>query len=611
MKKKIFNNKPNKNVILPIMGLVLIGIFYGCSTMETRDNKLYEVYQDKNQNEMRKIDGQVITNGISPFKKVEFNKGFENMVIDISSDNKYIFYLSQSKESAGNKNIIYGEKSSKYYLMLYSVEDKNSTVLKSDIDLVTLSKWNKQGNVIAFLSGEKLYIYNIEKKSFMFQDEVKVDPVTYFGWSPDGKRLYTEHTNLVNNTVYYMDSKEKVESYSSNESKYYKGMLDKNYYYVTTNEITKSTLNKVSTFIVDAKGNNIKKIYNGKFRDAYKTSALLIGENDFRLYYISNVNDSYKPMVINKGCIYDAKFIYNGDFAYTIRNKGTGENKFTLILVDKNGSEREKYVVSGGKFSISPDGKQARIAGENKEQIDFEKNSVQFSTGVVDKQKEEVFKAIRGASEVIAEYMCTGIHDMEKTKKYFANNEALNQYALFDMENIYKDKNDIVATIPSRDYDLKLQATSYSVVDNTNAYVTVLGVMRNSGGSIINIDLGLSLTYNAKENKWYVTGISTFNNTDEYKKVKDLCMDYMVKGKEGKLFMGIFKDKELSLVQIQFWDISKPGFAANIDKGNYCKVYMKLKDESKDTIYKLILHKDTQGNWELTDLKNERLSYLY
>ncbi|WP_035294158.1 PD40 domain-containing protein [Clostridium sp. KNHs214] len=611
MKKKIFNNKPNKNVILPIMGLVLIGIFYGCSTMETRDNKLYEVYQDKNQNEIRKIDGQVITKGINPFRNTNFDQEFNNTLIAVSPDNKYIFYMSESKEVGNNKNIISGEVSSKFYLMLYDVQEKNSTVLKSDIDLVTLSKWNKQGNIIAFLSGEKLYIYSIDKKRFMFQDETKGDFVTYFGWSPDGKRLYTEHANLVNNTIYYMDSKEKIESYSSNESKYYKGVLDREHYYVTTNEITKSTLNKVSTFIVDDKGNKIKKVYNGKFRDSYKTSALLVGENDFRLYYINNINDSYKATVIDKKCIYDAKFIYNGDFAYTIKNKVEEESKFTLILMDKNGKERKRYPVSGGKFSISPDGKKAQIAGENKEQIDFETSSVQFSTGAVDKQTQEIFKAIRGASEVVAEYMCSGVYDMDETKKYFSNNDALNQYALLDMEYIYKDKNDIVATIPSSEYDLKLQAANYKVIDNTNAYVEVLGVMKNSGGSIINVDVEVALTYNAKESKWYVTGLSTFNYAEEYQKVKKLCMDYLVKGKEGKMFMGIFKDKELSLVQIQFWDIAKPGLAANIYNGNYCKVYIKLKEKPKDTIYKIILHKDAKGNWELTDLKNERLSYLY
>lgn len=611
MKKKIFNNKPNKNVILPIMGLVLIGIFYGCSTMETRDNKLYEVYQDKNQNEIRKIDGQVISKGIDPFRNINFNEGFSKIPVAVSPDNKYIFYMSESKEVGNNKNIISGETSGKFYLMLYDVQSQNSTVLKSDIDLVTLSKWNKQGNIVALLSGEKLYIYNMKKMCFMFQDETKGDFVTYFGWSPDGKRIYTEHANLVNNTVYYMDSKEKVESYSSNESKYYKGALDKEYYYVTTNEITKSTLNKVSTFIVDSNGNKMKKVYNGKFRDSYKTASLLIGENDFRLYYINNINDSYKPMVIDKRCIYDAKFIYNGDFAYTIKNKVEEEGKFTLILVDKKGKEKERYLVSGGKFSVSPDGKKAQIAGENKEQIDFENSSVQFSTGDIDKQRGEIFKTIRGASEVVAEYMCSGVYDMEKTKEYFSNNDALNQYALLDMEHIYKDKNDIVATIPSSEYDLKLQAANYKVINNANAYVEVVGVMKNSGGSIININIELALTYNTKENKWYVTGLSTFNYTEEYEKVKKLCTDYLVKGKEGKMFMGIFKDKELSLVQIQFWDIAKPGLAANIQNGNYCKVYIRLKEKSKDTIYKMVLHKDTKGNWELTDFKNERLSYLY
>lgn len=614
MKKKIFINKPNKIIIISFLALAVIGVIYMCSNMYIKDNRVYEVNQDKNQDEIRKIDGQVSTKGKNSFTKLNFHIKNDKFPITVSKDKKYIFYVKPFKDSEKVTNIVSGNIPLKVNLIIYDVENNKEFILKKDIPLITACKWNNEGNMVAFCGGEKIYIYNMDKKTFLFQNETKADYVTYFGWSPDGKRLYTEHSNLPNNTIYYVDSKEKIESYNSHENKYYKGNIDKNYYYVTTNEIVNSTSQRVSTLVVDSNGQKIKKLFSGKFRDAYGISSLLIGENDFGLYYINNINDSFEPLLISNEYIYDVKFIYNEGFVYTIKNRvndGNNQNNFVMVVVNNKGKEVKRFIVSGGNFSLSPDGKKALVSGRRGEIIDFENNSLEYSTKFKYEDKEEVFKTIRGAAEVIAKYMCSGKYNINETKKYFSNNEKSNQYALLDLKNIYKDKNEIIPTVISNKYDIYIEADDCKIINKSIAYVKVHGILRNSGGSINNLSLELELNYNSKENKWYIVGLSNFSYTDEYKKVENTCNEYIVKAKQGKLFNGLFKNKDLDLLQIQFWDISKPGLALNLKQSNYCKVYIKVKEGKNSSLYKLILHKDIKNNWEISELKKDRLSYLY
>ncbi|WP_392486177.1 hypothetical protein ACER0A_010365 [Haloimpatiens sp. FM7315] len=616
MNRNVFTSKPTAYAFVFFLIISMANILEGCSFLEIKDNKVYEVNQDKNQEDIKKIDGQINIDQENKFVNLNFQCEDNKIPVAQSMDKRYVFYLKPVNLREEIKTVIYGETYYCYNLIKYDNKNKEDKIIKRNIPLISLAKWNPNGKIIAFIAKDKLLIYDMNKDKFVFEDEVKKDYVKYFGWSPDGKRLYTEHPDLVNNTIYYMNSNEKVEAYNSKETIYYKGNIENKYYYATINEINKPSMNKVCTLIVDKDGNKIKKLANGKFRDNYKLSTLLIGENDFNLYYFKNVNTSNKPKIITKEKVYDAKFIYNGNIAYIIKNKDMSKNNFLLFVIDSYGREIQRHEVSGGNFLIYPNGKKAQISGGNREIIDFSINSVEFlKSDVVDREKENIFEVIRNGMNLLFKYVSDGQNgNIFELKKYFINTKNPELVALFDVENIFKEKNEIFTTIPSKYYDFSLESPSINIIskDNTKKAIVYLdGKYRNAEGTNASIDLELELIFS--NNKWYINGLSTFSDTDEYLKIKNVCNEYIKLAEMGETLKGKFKGKHLTIGQIQFWQISEPKLASKIEESNYCKVYIKVTNNNneEEEIYKVILHKELNKIWLIQDFQNNRLSYLY
>jgi hypothetical protein len=77
---------------------------------------------------------------------------------------------------------------------------------------------------------------------------------------------------------------------------------------------------------------------------------------------------------------------------------------------------------------------------------------------------------------------------------------------------------------------------------------------------------------------------------------------------EGKLFEGKFKGKDVKIAQIQFWQMSEPTLSSNVDYANYCKVYLRVIENGKEIIYKMVLSKDR--SWAPAMPESEGLSWL-
>ena len=57
--------------------------------------------------------------------------------------------------------------------------------------------------------------------------------------------------------------------------------------------------------------------------------------------------------------------------------------------------------------------------------------------------------------------------------------------------------------------------------------------------------------------------------------------------------------------------MSDPHLAANIEYSNHCKVYLKVKQNNKELIYKMILTKTGENKWTVDAITKDRLSSLY
>jgi hypothetical protein len=57
--------------------------------------------------------------------------------------------------------------------------------------------------------------------------------------------------------------------------------------------------------------------------------------------------------------------------------------------------------------------------------------------------------------------------------------------------------------------------------------------------------------------------------------------------------------------------MSDPHLAADIEYANHCKVYLKVKENNKELIYKMLLTKTDENKWVLDVITKDRLSSLY
>jgi hypothetical protein len=93
--------------------------------------------------------------------------------------------------------------------------------------------------------------------------------------------------------------------------------------------------------------------------------------------------------------------------------------------------------------------------------------------------------------------------------------------------------------------------------------------------------------------------------------MKKRAVQYIADIKSGKLFDGKLKDYDISIAQIQFWEMSEPHLADNITSANFCKIYIRVRKNGTEETYKLIVDKKNQKDWKPSRLDNLRLSHLF
>jgi hypothetical protein len=598
-----------KNRFLFMAAAIVAAIsMFGC-TKTPKENQVHVVKDNVESKDINKIDKQINTEGINPFYTLEGLNVEENrnqIPLTLSKDRGYVYYmkLTASKPKEEDYKIIKGEALCKVDIIKVNIITADTKYIASNVPFVSRVKWNKEGNLVAFLGGNTLTIYNDSDNKLIQSFQGDGDGITSIGWSPDGKKIYTEGQNLINTGIYYVDSKKYVHSYETKESLFYKGFLDSQYFFCTERVGDDS----YNTVIADKDSEIVSKIESSaRFRDSYKRSFLQIGKDNFSLEYYADINEPDKVKIISKEYINDAKFIYNGGFAYITPNDNPEENNFYLHIVNEKGEEENKILVSGSTIMILPEGKIGYIGGTHIERVDLINYSIEEAA--IEKSSEDIesiLRTLRGAMDVIYKFEIAQKKDLERVNKYFIDSNNPEQWALTDVINIFNEK--IKLTPEASDYNLVLRLKGLSInKDQATANISVAA--RNSFGS--GVGMSNTVEFIKRENKWYVTGLSTFPNSKQYKEVNTKVEALVKQAQQGKLFNGELKDKEVHIGQIQFWQLSEPHLADNIDFSNYCKVYLKVKENGTEVLYKLILDRKNQSYWKEGNLSKERLSLLF
>lgn len=611
-------------VVLCIAGVLL---YYGFAGSVFKDDTVYTA-GDTGAEFSHLSAAQLKTEGIIPFRKMDGLPAdiLETSIpVTISPDGKSVYYMDLTHDIEGEK-AIKGEDLTSVEFIKYDIETKTPTLI-AVCRFISLAKWNGAGTKLAFLSGDKVFVYDVANNK---TDELVNNAATYFGWSPEGNKIYTEHPNLPNGSTYYTDSQKTVKPYEDPENLYFKGILDNDYYYATkraiVDEITakaRGTAEEIKTVVANAQKNIVKELPGGRFRDSYGRAMLQTGLSGFELHYFPDINKQ-EVKVLTKEYVYDAKFVSGGRIAYITKDKNIEANDFLLTLADAHGNETGNMTISSSRICLSPDGETGYGSGPRKEVIDFtqfklKESRIPFVSA--SSEEEAVFKAVRGAMDVYYRFeLIKDGRDEAGISKYFIDSSNPEQWGNFDAlmkmrESSWSpDAEHYALHIYWNDFKVDVTERKPLVMfsprsDRPRATANISVQGRNSSGSGFGMQHSLELI---KENgKWYVTGLSTFAESPEAAKMKTIVENMVKDIRQNGSFDGILKGKDVQIGQIQFWRLSDPHLSPDIKTANYCKVYLKVMEDGKEQIYKMVLDKENQNYWKVSKITKDRLSGLF
>jgi hypothetical protein len=467
------NNKKVLLLILSAVLFILAASFELYKGSAPRENKLYIVREKEANRDISAIDSSITARVPSPFYELPSaltDDSHEQIPVTLSPDKRYLYFMAPSivKVKAGRPTVIKGPTTIYMSLIKKELSTGKSSVIIPELPFITTVKWSPNGNIAAFSGGGKLTVYDAVEEREILAEELKNEQVQYFGWSPDGKKLYTEQSNLPNGFLLYTDIKKKVEPYEVKEDIFFKLPIDKSYYYGTKQIIKPTSLlgsSSCSTVVADKNGSAIKELAEGCLRDAYDNSLLII-DRDGYLKFIKDHNLPEKIRQITRERVYDAKFVNGGGFAFTTMNNSIDSNTFFLHVADNNGEEIGKFEVSGSSFLLHPDGNSAYAAGELRERIDFIKNICLPSLPAESyaSEQESILRTLRGALQIVQNYIITSEVDTALASSYFDTSAMIKQLSYIDSKNLWKDE-DLKSLFLKQNWNITMKLKDYIEFD--------------------------------------------------------------------------------------------------------------------------------------------------
>lgn len=588
-----------------------------CSSHTIKDNEIVVVKSSsKAQSSIDAVSSKLNVDGINPFVSVNYEKipkKYEDCaVITVSPDGSYVFLEEKCDEQNDGTTMLIGQKVTKVNLIRLNLDTLESNVLCKNISFINEAKWSSKGTIVGFCGGEDIRIYDNENNKFLYENETSNDSVTYFGWSPDGDKLFTEHPNIINGNIYYLDLNKVVYAYEAKESIYYRGILNDEYYYATS-KVSSGSL-AYSMVIVNKSGNVVYKGDSGRFRDSYENQMVYIGPYGAGLYYYPDINDMEEKQTLSDRFIHDVKFVYGGNVAYIDSNTDTDKNNYILHIVSPDGNEITSMEVSGSTFILSPDGTYGWIGGASWEKVDFITNSIisrlKVKTSGYNNEDERVFSTIRSAIGIWQRIESLRIVKQSEIQEVFINTSEPEQSAMLDIENKYNDiKNSAIQADIQLDTEVYLKSyKTYTSNGYERASAYIYGIYKNVSGIETTIDLYMELI--KTDGKWYVTGFSTFPMEQQTNEVRTIIENYVKQIEEGVLIEEQLKDAKIEIGQLQFWNKDGDKMATDVEDIGYCKAYITATRDGASTIYKLVLKKDDDGVWVIYQLTSSSISGL-
>lgn len=555
-----------------IMMLCLISMFLlmtGCSTEKFQDNQVYVVDSGSENQEDRFVDWIEVV-GREPFsvenEPVVLAQG--EILLSRSPDEK-TYYTMRAEETIIDTEVL---DISNVPVIISQVDKESglSRIVVQGIPFVTKVSWNHSGEIVAFCGGGRLSIYDSEKDRLILQQELESTIIYDFFWSPvDKNKMYIEQPDTAGGGVYYVDPQKRVELYETREKIYYKALLEKNYYYATQwRSSEENNDGDLYTVLADDERKVIKIIGQGGYKDSYLNRVLLMGNNQFGLFYIADINQVSKGFLLTEQYVYEAKFLKDGCIAYIIRPENMGSNRFQLNICDATGKLVKTMDISGSGFFLSADGRYGYISGTQQEIVDFETMTLlqQLERAATDIDQ-RLMETLRGASDLYCRLAFGEAVEETELERYFVDSDKLPGLAYSEM----------LMRLPEALPETEQRAALYyrAELDRDNSLIAVNGSTAtchlqlngvDSQGQFINEAVSWDLIL--EDHRWYVAGMSIFGQEGDRQALLDTATAFLLDHQESLAIA----PEGLIWRQIQYWQRDKQGLAAWLSDGQWAKL---------------------------------------
>ncbi|MFT9494246.1 hypothetical protein [Anaerosolibacter sp.] len=536
--------------------------------------------------------------------------------LSIHPENMDMIYCMKYVDEGKKGNIIIGDYYRKVAVLEVNTKAGTEIELVPEMDFVTLVKWSPDQQYLGFVGGNQMWLYHQETGAVENMNKVINTPsILQFGWSPDSKRIYTEHENLPNDGVYDLTTKEGLAAYEITDRKpYFKGVYTENLY-IGTAETADAYGNRTPiTVLLDGEGNLERMIGEGRYRDHFEEQLVQVGKEHFGLTYFPDMENGKLLIDVY---IYQTAFTPQGELIFTTKGDIGGVPTYKLHIYN-GGKVVAVADVSGPHFAIWPDGSYLTIGGYDNEKIDLKDASkingkIEGIAPLIDgwERVDIAGVLVSGADAYVDLYYNKPAAEEEIRKRlsqyYINTDEPVKQRALDDLFEALKQKDEGMRR--NQKYHMTGEVGEIKI-DGNHASATAGFSLRDDGGS--GWGFGCSYELVRREGRWYITGFSIFPDSKERVQVEKVALDFMKKVMEGKkhnffsekdqeIYEGL-KGESLSLGQIQFWQMSMPHLASSVEYANRAKVYLEGEIQS----YTLILSKES-GSWKVEVLSENQV----
>lgn len=537
------------------LGLLLAGllILNGCSAEKFLDDQVY-VVDGGAENQADDFVDWIDSEGIDPFRAASEQPVLAagEILLTMSPDGESYFVMQITGPAADD--VIIGEAPVTVSITEILQDNGQRQVIANDVAFIQKTAWNQSGDIVAFGGGGHLSVYDCSKERLILEEELDNTVVTDFFWSPvDNNKMYIEQPDTAGG-LYYVDPQKRVELYETKEKIYYKATLENTYYYATQWRSSETNSDgALYTVLADGDRKVIKIIGQGSYKDSYKKSVLLSGEDRFGLYYVADINQVSKGILLTEEYVYDAKFVVGGRVAYVVRRPEAGGNEFVLRICDEQGALLQTLDISGSSFYLSADGRLGRVSGSETELVDMEKLQViETHAPLLSASDEGLLTTLRGAVAIYADALLGRPSDEAAITRFFTDSDKAGGMAQAEIRarqpEIAQEKAIFYQAGLDRDHSL-ISADG----DSATCHITLNGM--DQYGTVLNEQLAWDVI--KQGGQWQVVGLSTFAREQEREAVLAEISRFWQDG----AFQRPIAASEIHWRQVQYWQKDKSGLA--------------------------------------------------